>query len=296
MEREVTAEEIRGWIGSFVAGSPENRLGGDCGDEPAWGSPLVGFAPGEDPLFERFRDPGVVDPRHFTPRGIFALHFPDRPARAEELTVVSWALPQTERTRRDNRAETRIPAERWLRSKREGERFNGLLRDRLTDVLAERGLDAVAPARSPHYGSFPSERFGRASSWSERHVAHACGLGTFGLSDGLITPLGVAVRLGSVVVRLRVPYVPRPYRDHREYCLYFRDGSCRACLRRCPVGSIRVEGRDKRPCEAHMRDVVGPLSRERWGLDEEACGFCQVGVPCERGIPDVRSGAGGQSE
>jgi epoxyqueuosine reductase QueG len=285
MGPEVTAEGIRGWIESVVAESPENRLGGDFGEEPVWGAPLVGFAAGEDPLFERFLDPEVVDPRHFTPEGIFRLHFPDRPAGAEELTVISWVLPQTERTRAENRGAKRIPSERWLRAKQAGEAFNNLLRDCAVEFLAGRGVDAVAPLRSPHYGSFASDRFGWASSWSERHVAHACGLGTFGLSDGLITPLGVAVRLGSVVARLRVPPTPRPYRDHREYCLYYRDGSCRACLRRCPVGSIRTEGRDKRPCSAHLEGAAASFAMERWGLASEACGLCQVGVPCERGIP-----------
>jgi hypothetical protein len=35
-----------------------------------------------------------------------------------------------------------------------------------------------------------------ASSWSERHAAHAAGLGTFGLCDGLITAKGKAMQGG----------------------------------------------------------------------------------------------------
>ena len=50
-----------------------------------------------------------------------------------------------------------------------------------------------------------SDRFGFASTWSERHAAYASGLGTFGLSDGLITPRGQAMRCGSVVARIAVP-------------------------------------------------------------------------------------------
>ena len=40
------------------------------------------------------------------------------------------------------------------------------------------------------------------STWSERHVAYAAGLGTFGLSRGLITARGIAMRCGSVVTDL----------------------------------------------------------------------------------------------
>ena len=43
-----------------------------------------------------------------------------------------------------------------------------------------------------------SEKYGMASCWSERHAAFVSGLGTFGLCDGLITPVGKAMRCGSV--------------------------------------------------------------------------------------------------
>lgn len=57
---------------------------------------------------------------------------------------------------------------------------------------------------------------------SERHAAHAAGLGTFGLCDGLITPLGKAMRTGSVVVRAALPAKRSLYQDHRAYCLYYK--------------------------------------------------------------------------
>jgi hypothetical protein len=61
-----------------------------------------------------------------------------------------------------------------------------------------------------------STQYGFASSWSERHTAHVCGLGTFGVSDGLITPVGKAVRVGSVIVRKRFKSTPRSYKNHNE--------------------------------------------------------------------------------
>ena len=66
------------------------------------------------------------------------------------------------------------------------------------------------------------------SNWSERHAAYAAGLGTFGLCDGLITQVGKAVRVGSVVAQVAVPASKRPYGDHQAYCNH--DKGCRACI------------------------------------------------------------------
>ena len=106
-------------------------------------------------------------------------------------------------------------------------------------------MDACAPALFPRWTRAQSPRYGFASTWSERHTAHVCGLGTFGLSDGLITPRGKAVRVGSVVVRARLTPTPRPYADHHEWCLFHAGGKCRACMKRCPAGAISEKGHDK---------------------------------------------------
>lgn len=280
---DLDVDALRKEIEVFVEASPENRLGGGF-EEPAWGKPILGVAPGEDPLFGEFRE--AVDPRHFLPEEVFDLHFRETPASGAQLAVVCWVLPQTEKTREDNRRQKQLPAERWLRNKQMGEAFNDILRRHVVGWLAERGIDGVAPVLSPHYGRFSSPRFGLASSWSERHVAYACGLGTFGLSDGLITPVGKAVRIGSVVVRAKVGPALRPYSNIHEYCLFYRNGSCGACVARCPSGSLRTDGRDKSLCQNYIHGVVEPYAKEKYGLASTyACGLCQVGVPCEKGIP-----------
>ena len=102
-----------------------------------------------------------------------------------------------------------------------------------------------------------SERFSYASSWSERHAAHAAGLGTFGLCDGLITAKGKAMRVGSVVAKISIEPTPRPYADHRAYCLFFADGTCGKCIDRCPVRAITESGHDKDEVSA----ALGSLQR-----------------------------------
>jgi epoxyqueuosine reductase QueG len=200
--------------------------------------------------------------------------------------VISWVLPQTEATKADNRAQAVYPAERWARSRIMGEAFNGKLRQALVDALAEVGVPAVAPMRSPLFESRPSERFVYASTWSERHAAYAAGLGTFGICDGLITPLGKAMRVGSVIARLRVPPTPRPYadEDHRAYCLFYSQGLCGQCIPRCPVGALSEQGHDKTKCRAHLTRTRAYV-REAYGFEGYGCGLCQTGVPCESKIP-----------
>ena len=129
-----------------------------------------------------------------------------------------------------------------------------------------------------------SEKYGMASSWSERHAAYAAGLGTFGLCDGLITPKGKAIRCGSVVARIQVPATPRPYQDHHAYCLYYAKGICGLCTTRCPAGAVTKSGHNKMACSKQC-NATAEYADKQLGLKGYGCGFCQTGVPCESKIP-----------
>ncbi|MFZ5917821.1 MAG: epoxyqueuosine reductase [Chloroflexota bacterium] len=279
-------QDLRTWITAVVqafCAGPENSLH-DATNERAWDEPLIGFSTGDDPLYELYKT--VVGPFHWTPCEIFRATFPDTTVQPADLTVVSWVLPQTAATRADNRRQSLYPAERWARSRIYGEQFNERLRQHLAATLNASGYPAVAPFLSPQWQRRDSERFGYASTWSERHAAHACGLGTFGLCDGLITPKGKAVRVGSVVVQLQVLPTARPYRDHRAYCLFFSQGACTACIDRCPAGAISEAGHDKALCRQHLQATEAYVQTS-YGFEGYGCGLCQTGVPCESGVPTV---------
>jgi epoxyqueuosine reductase QueG len=201
------------------------------------------------------------------------------------LTVVAWILPQTKATKDDNRRQSRYPSERWSRARTFGEEVNVKLRRHIEKALCAAGMQAVAPMLSPQWTRKTSPRFGYASTWSERHAAYACGLGTFGLSDGLITAVGKAVRIGSVVARVRVDPSPRDYSHHQAYCLFYTQGICGKCIDRCPAGAITVGGHDKVRCKTYIRQVVMPYVRDRFGFPGKGCGLCQTDVPCESTIP-----------
>lgn len=288
------SEELFAWITDAATAfmqSPVNDLGMPDGPEPGFDLPLLGCAAGDDPIWETYKD--AVGPYHWTPAEAFALAYPDDPAQPSELSVVSWVLPQTKLTREEHRkaakqpVDVRMPSERWSRNRVLAEpRINaGLLRHMQT-LLREKGIQAVAPTQLEDWSGMPSERFVFSSTWSERHAAYAAGLGTFGLSDGLITPAGKAMRTGAVVLRAKLPPTLRPYTHHQEYCLFHSSGTCGKCIERCPVGALSPQGHDKKLCKEFLGRST-PYLKEQWSLDGYACGLCQVAVPCESRIPAV---------
>ena len=282
MEHDEKSNWVISVVRDFVLTSPANNLQNGT-RERAWDAPLVGFSQGDDPLFRHYKE--VVGPFHWTPREAFELAFPSESVAPHELTVVSWVLPQTEATKADNRTQTVYPAERWARSRIYGEAFNNALREHVVGALQASGYPAVAPMLLPLWETRESDQFVIASTWSERHAAYAAGLGTFGLCDGLITPKGKAMRVGSVVARIEIPPSPRPYEDHHAYCLLYSEGICGRCIGRCPVGAISESGHDKVKCRQHTGGVTSKFVKENYGFDGYGCGLCQTAVPCESGIP-----------
>ncbi len=266
------------WIVNYVLKSPQNSLHVVEG-LPAWDAPIIGIAAGDDKIFVDYKK--HVGPHHWGPAEAFRDQFSSWKGTAADLSIIVWVLPQTGRTRSENGRARRFPAESWIRSRIFGEQMNDCLRRDFTDWLGSCGIRAFAPVQSSRW-----KRFGwETSSWSERHAAYAAGLGTFGLCDGLITTRGKAVRIGSVIAEISLEPDKRPYRDHHEYCLYFRDGSCGACIDRCPAGAISRKGHDKALCNAYCHNVIEEYSMREFNLPGYGCGLCQTGVPCEAGIP-----------
>ena len=273
------AEWIESIIHRYLADPKKHAIAPGV-SEPAFGDPLIGFAGGSDPVFRRLKD--LIGPFYWTPEEIFGLSFPGQRCAAASLAVISWILPQTEATKKDHRRCKKYPSRRWTFVRLYGEEVNSGLRRQLANALKRKGVPAVAPMLSPLWRRRHSEVFGMASSWSERHAAYACGLGTFGLSDGLITAKGKAVRIGSVVARIEMPPTPRPYRDHNAYCLYHARGECGMCVKRCPAGAISLNGHDKEKCSRYIRTVTATYARSRQtGVKVSSCGLCQTAVPCE---------------
>ena len=268
-------------IRDFIATSPQNNMQNKT-EDAAWEDVLVGFASGADSIWQQYKE--YVGAFHWTPWEVFNQHCPQESAGAEELTVISWVLPQRELVRKANRRTKKYPAEEWARIRIYGEEFNAALRRHVAKSLEQVGHAAIAPMLVSNWTIVNSKRFSYASSWSERHAAHAAGLGTFGLCDGLITAKGKAMRVGSVVAKISIEPTARPYSDHRAYCLFFDNGTCGNCIDRCPVRAITEAGHDKEKCKAYL-DEMRRYVPANYGFPGYGCGLCQTGVPCESGIP-----------
>jgi len=269
-------------IAKFVQESTSNRRKVDRGKY--WERPLVGFASGNDPLFKQYKK--IIGDFHFTPREIFELTF-GRSKPSKELSVISWVLPTSEDIRKSNRKETKYPSLIWAHARNFGEQFNVKLRNHLVSVLKKKGYKAVAPMNSPHWKRLESSEVGIASNWSERHTAYACGLGAFGLSDGLITAKGKAMRLGSVVTDLLLKPSEKIYPHYQANCLYYFNKTCKACAARCPAKAITEKGHDKHKCYEYLHFFVMQAKKDEYGVEIAGCGLCQTKVPCEFEIPKL---------
>lgn len=231
-------------------------------DRPIWG-----VASAEDPGFLALKQPGVIGaharlPKEWLPGA---------------RSVISFFFPLTEQVRQANRCGPLETAPEWLHGRIEGQRMLEELGRFLCRQIGE--THAVVPVLEPQYRirvcTRRSDSETSTSNWSERHVAFLCGLGTFGLSGGLITEKGTAGRFVSLVTDQELQVTPRPYRDVYEYCI-----RCGACARNCPAGAIETDtGKDQALCSAYVEETKLRY-RPRYG-----CGKCQVGVPCEAQRP-----------
>ena len=231
-------------------------------------TPIFGYAQADDPFFLTLQRSEAIGP-HF--------RLPETWLKNAK-TVISFFLPFSEEVRLSNRAQQDMPSENWLYGRIEGQRFVFALCNALEQKIREAGFDAVIPSSSEDFWSVsPPDANGMSytSNWSERHVAFACGLGTFGLSKGLITQKGIAGRFGSLVTNWETPPTPRPYTQIYEYCT-----RCGKCAARCPGQAITLEnGKDHQRCYEYQMGILPHL------LPRYGCGLCQTDVPCEHCRP-----------
>jgi epoxyqueuosine reductase QueG len=288
-DRRAAADFIRNSIERYVNESLSNRLP-SFDNEPIFDDPVIGFADADDPIFQDYK--GIIGEYHLTPREAFSEGLKDRgieQVEVERLSVVSWSLPISLATRLSMRRESQVPSLRWNHTRFQGQDFINDISRHLISQIEKRGLHAVAPEIEKNY-TFKSDETGLSSNWSQRHIAYAAGLGTFSLNDALITPKGIAMRLGSIVTDMDLPVTPRTCAGIYSNCLFYRNGSCGRCIKRCPAGAISEKGHDKNKCLEYVFNRTKSLLQEMGRFEGfigsyPACGMCQTKVPCEGRIP-----------
>ncbi|WP_243375091.1 hypothetical protein [Geotalea sp. SG265] len=260
---DVATAEIVNFVTELVKGDFRNALPeGD--NPPIWDEPLVAVASAHDPLFARFQDPEVVGPCHRLPEEWLP----------GARSVISVFLPFTEHISRNYSREQRYSAVEFSSGKWNGSKFLNVVRRALIRFAERNGAQAVAPNIDPRYDSD-----GWLPFWSERHAALAAGLGTFGLHQNFISEKGAFGRLCSVITTLNLQPTERRYSEVYGYCLYAFDGSCRACIDRCPTGAITDAGKLPGRCETHGNKE----HLKDWNYG--SCGHCSTWIPCWKQIP-----------
>lgn len=229
-------------------------------------TPLVGYASVKNSLFEKLREERIVGQHFMLPIEWLP----------EGKSVISMFFPFTKSVREANAKIKDWPSVEWLHGRIEGQNFINEVISLLIKQLKLRGIKAVEPAKDKRFFSKGNEiELKYTSNWSERHVAFVCGLGTFGLSKGLITKKGIAGRFASLIIDKKLDFTERRYIKFDEYC-----NLCGNCIKNCPVDAISFEqGKDHFLCDSYLK-IIKDIESPRYG-----CGKCQVGVQCEFEIP-----------
>ncbi|MCC8108323.1 MAG: 4Fe-4S binding protein [Planctomycetes bacterium] len=269
----VTCDAIAGLAREFIEQTPLNvispkiALNDDVVGLRLFEAPVFGFGNPDDDLFADFAAPAanvVLRPFDWL---------------VGARTIISYFLPFTDRVKEGNSRDLSYPSAEWLHARIDGHHVGAALSSAIKSFLEEHGHTAVVPVQET---AFTADYVNFTSNWSERHIAFVCGLGTFGLSRGIITEKGMAGRFGSVLTTLELPYTERKYRDVYEYCT-----RCGACLRNCPAQAISLEnGKARRPCKAFLNAVLAEHT------PYYGCGKCQVRVPCANEIPPGKNRKG----
>ncbi|RDY25074.1 epoxyqueuosine reductase [Romboutsia weinsteinii] len=233
------------------------------GGNKIFDKPIFGFCDCEDEYFYKLKDHDIIGDHFKLPKQWLS----------EGKTVISFFLPFNETIRKSNSVDNQLPSMEWSDGKKNGQKLLNDLSIFLNSYLTEEGYKSIIPSMDKSFYNEQKIKF--TSNWSERHVAFACGLGTFGLSKGIITESGMAGRFSSIVTELHIPKKERKYKDVYEYCT-----NCGVCIHRCPVNAISIEhGKDHNLC-ANFLDELSEKSNPLYG-----CGKCQTKVPCEHSIP-----------
>ncbi|MHB9095488.1 MAG: ATP-binding protein [Eubacteriales bacterium] len=242
-------------------------------------APIFAFGAADDEYFKLLKDPPAIGKHFLLPKEWLP----------QSKTVISFFLPFTEAVKKGNRRDMSWPSEEWLHGRIEGQAFLNKLCQHLKSELINAGYNSLVPPlderfwaktgfnkASPHSYNNCETTVLFTSNWSERHVAFVCGLGTFGLSKGLITKKGITGRFGSIITELYLSPDKREYETIYEYC-----SMCGACVKNCPVNAISIDkGKNHMICSDFL-DKTAEKYKPRYG-----CGKCQIRVPCESSIPN----------
>ncbi|MFX1378048.1 MAG: hypothetical protein ACFFA4_03055 [Promethearchaeota archaeon] len=289
-------EEISQFLLNFFETSKLNRLPDKYGGDMIFSSPLIGVARGDDPIFDRFKQ--IIGLEHLTPIELWLSEGYDT-LPTSNLRVISIVFPFDDKIRKESKnveklLRVTLPAEKYCIGRNYANAFKEEVCRRIIEFFKFKGYRAVAAMLSKSFSLIYKEKI--YSTWSERHIAFATGLGSFSLHEGLITEIGCNIRLASVVTDASLEITPRRNENPYANCLYYSKGTCRKCEARCPANAIDENGHNKIKCQEYGKRIerkminrIGSFlkphqRRINWKLRPPSfpvgCAFCQFEVPC----------------
>lgn len=236
---------------------------------PLFEEPIFGFGDANDPMFANLKDKVIGD--HYK----LPHEWNDK-----AKTIISVFLPLSEAISKSNALDCEYPSDLWLHGRIEGQKYMDKICAHFIEYFENLGYKTIAPSISPDFFCITRNDGGISftSNWSERHTAFICGLGTFGLSKGIITEKGMAGRLISFITEAEFTPTVRTYTEIYEHCTM-----CGACVKRCPAEAITLEhGKNHIICSDFI-SIIKVKSKPWFG-----CGKCQAKVPCTRRNPSKK--------
>lgn len=227
-----------------------------------FGNPIVAYANASHPYILGLKE--LVGSRHLIPTEVM----PDA------ASVICYYIPFTKELAASNK-EGAMASPEWARAYEELNALIAELNERICEYLRDGGYNGATSAKATE---FDEEKL--ISDWSQRHMAYAAGLGTFGINNMLITENGCCGRYSSVVTDM-----PMAWGEPRmeEHCLYKKNGGCGVCMKNCPVSALTPTGYDRQKCYDKCKEnaaVYKDYGTSYGAEGSEVCGKCVTGSPC----------------
>lgn len=246
-------EQIRTWFIEYVENyANEHDLNW------LWKTPLVGFGDVNSKYIREL--PKAGNPDHYMPEKFLE----------DATVVVSYFLPfKDELGKTNGPSEDNMASRPWAQAYGYTNTAIGVFNKTLAGYIEKLNYKAVIPYEISLRHDI------LMSNWSQRHIARAAGIGTFGINNMLITESGCAGRTSSIVSN--IPVIPDSAIEE-EYCLYKKNGSCMVCINNCFAEALTLDGFDRSKC-------LDMCNKNEDVYGEAVCGKCAANVPCSFGIP-----------
>jgi len=251
---------LRKFAAEYVAAEPART-----GTEGFWQTPLLVSAP----IDERFE---------LLPQIAFNEHMHPRDLLATAKSLIVFFIPFKRELVKENKKGDR-PCRNWGLAYVETNDLIGRLSQAIAAFLVKKGFKS---GLTPATHNFDEDIL--MARWSHKHLAFLANLGRFGTHHMLITPVGCAGRLGSLVTEADLGDHPMIETDLA--CLLKAGKKCGKCIEACPVDALSENGFDRRRCWKRLNENRKTLDYFA-DLPEttHVCGKCAALMPCSFSNP-----------